>query len=48
MEKKVSELMDVEQRLSREIDELKSDRDKKLVEYQRSLEKERETYKSKL
>ena len=48
MEKKVQELIETEQRLAKEIDELKQERDKKLVEHQKNLEKERETHKTKL
>ena len=48
MEKKMTELVENEKRLGEEVEVLKQERDKKLVEYQRSLEKERETYKSKL
>ena len=43
MEKKMTELIENERRLSEEVEVLKQERDKKLVEYQRSLEKERET-----
>ena len=48
MEKKVQELMENEQRLSKDIDELKQERDKKLMEHQKNVEKERETHKTKL
>ena len=48
MEKKVQELIESEQRLSREIDDLKAERDRRLVEHQKALEKERETFKGRL
>jgi len=48
MEKKVTELMENESRLHKEIDELKSERDRKIVENQRVLEKEREIFKQKI
>ena len=48
MEKKVGELMEAEARLSRELDELKQERDKKVMEHQKNVEKEREVYKGKL
>ena len=47
MEKKVQELLETEQRLTKEIDELKSERDKKLMDHQKNIEKEREGHKSK-
>ena len=37
-----------EARLSEEIDQLKIERDNKIIEYQRLLDKERENYKQKL
>ncbi len=48
MEKKVMELMETETKLSHEIDELKSERDRRVIENQRNLEKEREIYKARL
>jgi hypothetical protein len=47
MEKKVQELMEGESRLHKEIDELKNERDRKIVDHQRALEKEREVFKQK-
>jgi predicted nucleic acid-binding Zn-ribbon protein len=48
MEKKVQELQEVESKLNKEIDELKQERDRRIVDNQRALEKERETFKSKM
>lgn len=48
MEKKVAELLENESRLQKDIDELKQERDKRIVDQQRALEKERENYKSRL
>ena len=48
MEKKVHELIDNESRLSKDIDELKSERDRKIMDHQRAMEKEREIYKQKM
>ncbi len=48
MEKKVHDLVENEQKLSQQIDELKSERDKKIVEHQRAIEKERESFKQKI
>lgn len=48
MEKKVSELMENESRLLKEIDELKAERDRKIIENQKFLEKERDNFKQKL
>ena len=48
MEKKVAELMDNESRLLKEIDELKQERDRKIIENQRKLEKERESLKARI
>ncbi len=47
MEKKVQDLIENEAKLHREIDELKQERDRKISEHQRALEKERDTYKQK-
>ena len=48
MEKKVAELMDNEQKLYKEIDDLKQERDRKIIDNQRVIEKERETLKSRI
>lgn len=48
MEKKVQELLENEAKLQKEIDELKSERDRRIVDHQRALEKDREVLKSKL
>lgn len=48
MEKKVSELMENESRLHKEIDELKHERDRKIIENQKNLEKEREALKTRV
>lgn len=48
MQKKVQELMENETKLQREIDELKNERDKRIIEHQRALEKERELLKTKI
>lgn len=48
MGKKLQDALDNEKRLQEEIDNLKNERDRKLTEYQRSLDKERENYKNKL
>lgn len=48
MEKKVQELLESESKLQKEIDELKGERDRRIVDHQRALEKEREVYKTKL
>ena len=48
MEKKVTELLENEQRLQRDIDELKQERDRKIIDNQKVLEKERETQKQRL
>ena len=48
MEKKVCELLENETRLQREIDELKQERDKKIVDNQRNVEREREIFKGRL
>lgn len=45
MSKKVQELIDNETKMQKEIDELKNDRDRKILEHQRALEKERESLK---
>ncbi len=48
MEKRVQELNDAETRLQGDIDSLKADRDRMLVDHQKSQEKERENYKGKM
>jgi len=48
MEKKVQDLIENEAKLQREIDELKQERDRKIMDNQKALEKERETFKSKI
>ena len=48
MEKRVQELIDNENKMQGEIDQLKADRDRMLVEHQKHQEKERESYKSKI
>ena len=48
MEKKLQEIQDSERRLNEELDEVKCKRDTKILEYQRTLEKERENYKTKI
>lgn len=40
--------MENDSRLQKEIDELKTERDKKVIEHQRALDKERETLKLKI
>ena len=48
LQKKVSELMDTESRLQRELDELKLERDRRVTEGQRNSEKDRETLRLKI
>lgn len=48
LEKKLERALDNEHRLNEELDQVKTDRDNKISEYQRMLEKEREQYKQKL
>ena len=48
MEKKLEKSLENEARLSEELDQLKIERDNKIIEYQRLLDKERENYKQKL
>lgn len=48
LEKKVSELSESERRLKQELEDLKADRDSKLFEYQKSIEKEKEIWKNKV
>jgi hypothetical protein len=44
----MSDLQDNERRLQMELDQVKQERDKKIVDNQRNLDKDRETYKQKL
>lgn len=48
MEKKVQDLQEAEARYHKEIDELKGERDRRIVDNQRALDKERETFKTKI
>ena len=48
LEKKVSELTDVQEKLTSELELVKADRDRKVLEYQKQLEKDKELYKGKL
>lgn len=48
MEKKVNDLLENEQRLINEIDELKQERDRRILEHQRALDKDRDSYKAKI
>lgn len=48
LEKKLEKALDTESRLSNELDQVKNERDNKILEYQRMLDKERENYKQKL
>lgn len=48
MEKKLSDLQENEKRLLSEIDELKVERDRRIHDQQRHLEKEKEVYRMKL
>ena len=45
MQKKVQELMEADSVRQRDIDELKLERDRKVGEHQKALEKERESFK---
>lgn len=47
LEKKLEKALENEQRLIDELDQVKNDRDNKILEYQRMLDKERENYKQK-
>ena len=47
-EKKLSEFIENEKRLLSEIESLKNERDQKLIEYQKMLDMERETFKEKM
>jgi chromosome segregation ATPase len=48
IEKKVADLMESEKKLLSEIEELKADRDNKVLEHQRKIDSETETLKSKM
>ena len=48
LEKRVSELSDTQEKLQKELEEAKGERDKKILDYQKLLEKEKESYKTKL
>lgn len=48
LEKKLEKVMENEARLIEELEQIKADRDAKMLEHQRSLDRERENYKSKL
>lgn len=48
LEKKLEKALENEVRLNEELDQIKSERDSKILEYQKMLDKERENYKQKL
>jgi DNA-binding protein H-NS len=48
LEKKLEKVMEERDRLAEEVDQVKAERDNKIVEYQKMLEKDRENYKLKL
>lgn len=48
LEKKLEKALENENRLANELDQAKTDRDKKIMEYQRMLDKEKENFKLKL
>ena len=48
LEKRLEKALEAEQRLQEELDSIKTDRDQRLSEAQRLLERERESYKLKL
>ena len=48
MEKTVAELQENESKLHKEIEELKGERDRKIVDNQRAMEKERDTFKQRI
>lgn len=48
LQKKVAELIDVEGRMQIEIEELKGERDRRMAEWQRNQEREREAQKAKM
>ena len=48
MEKKLNDLLENEQRLTAEMEDLKQERDRRILEHQRAIDKDRETYKAKI
>ena len=48
LEKRLEKALEAEQRLQEEIDAIKAERDLRYAEFQRQLDKERESYKQKL
>jgi hypothetical protein len=48
LEKKLEKALENEARMAEELEQVKNDRDNKILEYQRMLDKERENYKQKL
>lgn len=48
LEKKVSELADSEKRLLTELEEVKAERDRRVSDYQRQVERDKEAYRQKL
>lgn len=48
LEKKLEKALENESKLTEELDQVKADRDAKILEYQKLLDKERENYKNKL
>eukprot|EP01022_Parablepharisma_sp_SALTPOND_P026536 TRINITY_DN64349_c3_g1_i1.p1 TRINITY_DN64349_c3_g1~~TRINITY_DN64349_c3_g1_i1.p1 ORF type:complete len:1293 (-),score=318.68 TRINITY_DN64349_c3_g1_i1:5706-9584(-) len=48
LEKKVAELADSQERLVAELEAVKAERDRKILDYQKQMEKDKENYKSKL
>lgn len=45
LEKKLERALENEARLSDELEQIKAERDNKIIEYQRALDKERDNYK---
>jgi len=45
LEKKLEKALDAEARLAEELEQIKIERDNKIVEYQKMLDKERDSYK---
>jgi hypothetical protein len=48
LEKKVFELCENEKRLLNELDEVKAERDRRIMDYQKQVEKDKEAYRTKL
>lgn len=48
LEKKVQDLSESEKRLISELEELKMERDRRISDYQRQMDKDKENYRSKL